>query len=90
MTCADLSGGRKDTRLRQVQAKAPCAVRQREGENTMADPDDKGSKTYALYSSLRRFFEPLREHWDKLSPQEKDIVIKEVEAFLDSVRSPKD
>jgi len=53
----------------------------------MADPDDKGSKTYALYSSLRRFFEPLREHWDKLNPQEKDVVIREVEAFLNSVKS---
>ena len=56
---------------------------------TVADMDDKGSKTYALYSSLRRFFEPLREHWDKLSAAEKDVVIKEVEAFLNSVRSPK-
>ena len=55
----------------------------------MADLDDKGSKTYALYSSLRRFFEPLREHWDKLSPTEKEIVIKEVEAFLNSVKSAK-
>jgi len=53
---------------------------------TVADLDDKRSKTYALYSSLRRFFEPLREHWDKLSPQEKDVVIREVEAFLNSVK----
>jgi hypothetical protein len=55
----------------------------------MADLDDTGSKSYALYSSLRRFFEPLREHWDKLSPPEKDLVIKEVEAFLNSVKSAK-
>jgi hypothetical protein len=54
----------------------------------VADLDDKGSKTYALYSSLRRFFEPLREHWGKLSQPEKDLVIKEVEAFLNSVRPP--
>jgi hypothetical protein len=52
----------------------------------MADLDDTGSKTYALYSSLRRFFEPLREHWGKLTPSEKELVINEVEAFLDSVR----
>ena len=52
----------------------------------MADLDDKGSKSYALYSSLRRFFEPLREHWDKLTPNEQQMVIKEVEAFLNSVR----
>jgi len=56
----------------------------------MADLDEQGGKTYALYSSLRRFFEPLREHWDKLSPQEKDVVIREVEAFLNSVKPGKD
>ncbi len=46
------------------------------------------SKTYSLYTSIRRYFEPLREHWDKLSPQEQAVVIKEVEAFLNSVRPP--
>jgi hypothetical protein len=55
----------------------------------MADiGDEEGGKAYALYSSLRRFFEPLREHWEKLTPQEKEVVIKEVEAFLNSVRPP--
>jgi hypothetical protein len=52
----------------------------------MAVEDEKGSKAYSLYSSLRRYFEPLREHWDKLTPQEQAVVIKEVEAFLNSVR----
>lgn len=52
----------------------------------MADGDEQGSKTYALMSSLRRFFEPLREHWGKLTPNEQQLVIKEVEAFLNSVR----
>lgn len=55
----------------------------------MADGDEQGSKTYALMSSLRRFFEPLREHWGKLTPNEQQLVIKEVEAFLNSVRPPK-
>ena len=55
-------------------------------EDVMADEDEKGSKAYSLYSSLRRYFEPLREHWDKLTPQEQAVVIKEVEAFLNSVR----
>ncbi|MBI4400596.1 MAG: hypothetical protein HY581_03050 [Nitrospirae bacterium] len=50
--------------------------------------DERGGKAYALYSSLRRFFEPLREHWDKLTREEKEMVIKEVEAFLNSVRPP--
>ncbi len=52
----------------------------------MPDLDEQGGKAYALYSSLRRFFEPLREHWSKLTPHEQQMVIKEVEAFLDSVR----
>ena len=46
------------------------------------------TKTYSLYTSVRRYFEPLREHWDKLSPQEQAVVIQEVEAFLNSVRPP--
>ena len=54
----------------------------------MPDLDDQGGKAYALYSSLRRFFEPLREHWEKLTPHEQQMVIKEVEAFLNSVRKP--
>lgn len=52
----------------------------------MPDLDEQGGKAYALYSSLRRFFEPLREHWDKLTPEERAMVITEVEAFLNSVR----
>lgn len=55
----------------------------------MADPSgEMGRKAYSLYTSIRRFFEPLREHWDKLSPQEQAVVVKEVEAFLNSVRPP--
>lgn len=55
----------------------------------MADiGDEKGSKAYSLYSSLRRYFEPLREHWDRLTAEEQAVVIKEVEAFLHSVRPP--
>jgi len=50
--------------------------------------EEAGGKAYALYSSLRRFFEPLREHWDKLTPRERAVVIKEVEGFLNSVRPP--
>jgi hypothetical protein len=60
----------------------------KEWEDTMTDLDEQGGKAYALYSSLRRFFEPLREHWSKLTPHEQQMVIKEVEAFLDSVRKP--
>ncbi len=52
----------------------------------MDDLDDQGGKAYSLYTSIRRYFEPLREHWDKLTPAEQAVVIREVEAFLNSVR----
>ena len=53
----------------------------------MGDPgDQQGSKSYSRYTSIRRSFEPLREHWEKLSPDEQAVVIQEVEAFLNSVR----
>ena len=53
----------------------------------MADlGEGKGSRAYSLYTSLRRYFEPLREHWDKLTPDEQAVVINELEAFLNSVK----
>ncbi len=51
-------------------------------------PDERGGRVYSLYTSLRRYFEPLREHWDKLTREEQDVVIQELEAFLNSVRPP--
>jgi hypothetical protein len=55
----------------------------------MADSsDERNGNAYSLYTSIRRYFEPLRQHWDKLSAEEKGVVIQEVEAFLNSVRPP--
>ncbi len=56
----------------------------------MADLEEQGGKAYSLYTSIRRYFEPLREHWDKLTPAEQAVVIREVEAFLNSVRPATD
>jgi hypothetical protein len=50
--------------------------------------DERNGKAYSLYTSIRRYFEPLRQHWDKLSAEEQGVVIQEVEAFLNSVRPP--
>ena len=53
----------------------------------MADsPDERNGKAYSLYTSIRRYFEPLRQHWEKLSAEEQGVVIQEVEACLNSVR----
>jgi hypothetical protein len=55
----------------------------------MADSsDERNGNAYSLYTSIRRYFEPLRQHWEKLSAEEKGVVIQEVEAFLNSVRPP--
>lgn len=55
----------------------------------MADSsDERNGKAYSLYTSIRRYFEPLRQHWEKLSAEEQGVVIQEVEAFLNSVRPP--
>ncbi|MDH4186276.1 MAG: hypothetical protein OEV08_04705 [Nitrospira sp.] len=57
----------------------------------MADSsEERNGRAYSLYTSIRRYFEPLRQHWDKLSAEEKGVVIQEVEAFLNSVRPPDD
>ncbi len=48
--------------------------------------DELNGKAYSLYTSIRRYFEPLRQHWGKLSLEEQGVVIREVEAFLNSVR----
>ncbi len=56
----------------------------------MAELEEQGGKAYSLYTSIRRYFEPLREHWDKLTPAEQAVVIREVEAFLNSVRPAND
>lgn len=54
----------------------------------MESQDERGGKAYSLYTSIRRYFEPLRQHWNSLTPEEQNVVIQEVEAFLDSVRPP--
>ena len=45
-----------------------------------------GGKAYSLYDAFRRMLEPLRRDWDKFTPAEREIVLKEIEAFLRSVK----
>ena len=47
---------------------------------------DNGGKAYSLYDAIRRMLEPLRRDWDKFTPAEREIVLKEIEGFLKSVK----
>ena len=45
-----------------------------------------GGKAYSLYEAVRRMLEPLRRDWEKFTPAEREVIIKEFEAFLRSVK----
>ncbi len=45
-----------------------------------------GGKAYSLYDAIRRVLDPLRRDWEKFTPPEREVVIKEIEAFLRSVK----
>ena len=45
-----------------------------------------GGKAYSLYDAIRRMLEPLRRDWEKFTPAEREIVVKEIETFLRSVK----
>jgi hypothetical protein len=48
-----------------------------------------GGKAYSLYDAIRRMLEPLRRDWETFTPAEREIVIKEIEGFLKSVKPDK-
>jgi len=45
-----------------------------------------GGKAYGMYDAIRRMLEPLRRDWEKFTPEERAVVVKEIEGFLRSVR----
>jgi hypothetical protein len=45
-----------------------------------------GGKAYSIYEAMRRMLEPLRRDWEKFTPAERQLIIKEIEAFLRSVK----
>src|SRR5213593_4021143 len=45
-----------------------------------------GGKAYSIYDAMRRMLEPLRRDWEKFTPAEREVIIKEIEAFLRSVK----
>ena len=45
-----------------------------------------GGKAYSLYEAMRRMLEPLKRDWDRFTPAEREVIVKELEAFLRSVK----
>src|SRR5437879_4058806 len=45
-----------------------------------------GGKAYSLYDAVRRMLEPVRRDWEKFTPAEREVILKEFEAFLQSVK----
>ena len=46
----------------------------------------EGKRAYTLYDAIRRVLDPLRKDWDTFTPAEREIVLKEIEGFLRSVK----
>jgi len=47
-------------------------------------------RAYSLYDAIRRMLDPLRRDWDTFTQDERDIIIRELEGFLRSVKPPDD
>ena len=46
----------------------------------------EGKRAYSLYDAIRRVLDPLRRDWDTFTPAERELVLKEIEGFLRSVK----
>jgi hypothetical protein len=43
-------------------------------------------RAYSLYDAIRRVLDPLRRDWDTFTPAERELVLREIEGFVRSVR----
>ena len=48
----------------------------------------EGKRAYSLYDAIRRVLDPLRRDWDTFTPEERELVLREIEGFLRSVKPP--
>ena len=46
----------------------------------------EGKRAYTLYDAIRRVLDPLRRDWDTFTPAERELVLKEIEGFIRSVK----
>ncbi len=47
----------------------------------------EGKRAYSLYDAIRRVLDPLRRDWETFTPDERELVLKEIEGFLRSVKA---
>ena len=50
----------------------------------------EGKRAYTLYDAIRRVLDPLRRDWETFTPEEREIVLREIEGFLRSVKPPQE
>lgn len=47
----------------------------------------EGKRAYTLYDAIRRVLDPLRRDWDTFTPEERALVLREMEGFIRSVKA---
>ena len=48
----------------------------------------EGKRAYSLYDAIRRVLDPLRRDWDTFTQEERELIVRELEGFLRSVKPP--
>jgi hypothetical protein len=48
----------------------------------------EGKRAYSLYDAIRRVLDPLRRDWDSFTAEERELVLRELEGFIRSVKPP--
>ncbi len=46
----------------------------------------EGKRAYSLYDAIRRVLDPLRRDWETFTPAERELVLREIEGFIRSVK----
>ena len=46
----------------------------------------EGKRAYSLYDAIRRVLDPLRRDWDTFTQEERELIVRELEGFLRSVK----
>jgi hypothetical protein len=47
----------------------------------------EGKRAYSLYDAIRRVLDPLRRDWETFTPEERALVLREMEGFIRSVKA---
>ena len=48
----------------------------------------EGKRAYTLYDAIRRVLDPLRRDWNTFTQEERELIIRELEGFLRTVKPP--